>query len=226
MALQNSVVALLVQGASYSVQVFDSGSSKRAPDHHASSSMFDSWCHTEEPSYRLLDGVQKPYVMNRWFQILIHRSIRHEFQFSVVHWQCFMAQASLFFLFCHLSNGFLIATRPVKPAARSLLFTVETESSLLRPVLSCAWSCCTVSRRSRKLLTFRNLSSDCFMALVDGGHLGFWDYDVCLWINLFLWPEGTSMPKGTFASWFEVNTLFCALNMSIIMGKYEKIRFN
>ncbi|MGH0137925.1 UNVERIFIED_CONTAM: hypothetical protein FKN15_066512 [Acipenser sinensis] len=46
MALQNAVVAVLVQGASHSVQVADSGSSKRAPDHHASSSMFDIWCHT------------------------------------------------------------------------------------------------------------------------------------------------------------------------------------
>uniref|UniRef100_A0A8C4WUB0 Uncharacterized protein n=1 Tax=Eptatretus burgeri TaxID=7764 RepID=A0A8C4WUB0_EPTBU len=60
------------------------------------------------------------------------------FQFSVVHWQRFMAQASLFFLFCHLSNGFLTATPPVKPAAQSLLFTAETETSLLRPVSSCA----------------------------------------------------------------------------------------
>ena len=38
MTLQNAVVALLVQGASHSVQVADSGSSNRAPDHHASSS--------------------------------------------------------------------------------------------------------------------------------------------------------------------------------------------
>ena len=76
-----------------------------------------------------------------------------------------MAQTSLFFLFCHLSNGFLTATRPVKPAAWSLLFTVETETSLLRSVLSCAWSYCPVSLRSRKLLTLRNLSSDCVVAL-------------------------------------------------------------
>ena len=76
-----------------------------------------------------------------------------------------MAQANLFFLFCHLSNGFLTATRPLKPAARSLLFTVETETSLFRPVLSCAWSCYPVSRLLRKLLTLRNLSSDCVVAL-------------------------------------------------------------
>ena len=84
MALQNAVVALLVQGASHSVQVADSGSRKRAPDHHAYSSMFDSWCHTEEPSFRRLDGVQKRCVMNRRFQILIHRSIRpsSSFQYS------------------------------------------------------------------------------------------------------------------------------------------------
>ena len=76
-----------------------------------------------------------------------------------------MAQASLFFLLFHFSNGFLSATRPVKPAARSLLFTVETETSLLRPVLSCAWSCCSVSHLSCKLLTLRNLSSDCVVTL-------------------------------------------------------------
>ena len=112
-----------------------------------------------------LDGEQKPCMRNRRFQILIHRSIRPSSSFSVVHWRCFMAQASLFFLFCHLSNGFLTATRPVKPAARSLLFTVETETYLLRKVLSCAWSCCPVSPLSCKLLTLRNLSSDCVVAM-------------------------------------------------------------
>ena len=138
MALKNAVVALLVQGAGHSVQVADSGSSKRAPDHHASSSMFDSWCHTlrnhpfaNSTAYKTLRN--EPKISN--FDSSVHKTF---LQFSVVHWRCFMAQVSLFFLICHLSNGFLTATRPVKPAARSLLFTVETETSLLRPVLSCA----------------------------------------------------------------------------------------
>ena len=101
----------------------------------------------------------EPKISN--FDSSVHKTL----QFSVVHWRCFMAQASLFFLFYHLSNGFLSATRPVEPATRSLLFTVETETSLLRAVLSCAWSCFPVSRPSRKLLTLRNLSSDCVVAL-------------------------------------------------------------
>ena len=76
MALQNAVVALLVQGASHSVQVADSGSSERAPDHHASSSMFDNWCHTlRNHPFTYLTAYKNP-VMNRRFQILIHRSIR------------------------------------------------------------------------------------------------------------------------------------------------------
>ena len=137
MGRYHAVVALLVQGASHSVQVADSGSSKRAPDHQTSSSMFDSWCHTEEPSFRQLDSVQKPCVMNRRFQILIHRSIRPSSSFQSSTGGASWPQASVFFLFCHLSNGFLTATRPVKPAARSLLFIVETETSLLRLVLSC-----------------------------------------------------------------------------------------
>lgn len=83
---------------------------------------------------------------------------------SVDHWRCFMAQASLFFLVCHLSNGFLTGTWPVKPAAWSLLFTVKTETCLLRSVLSCAWRC-SVSCLSHKLLTLRNLSSDSVVAL-------------------------------------------------------------
>lgn len=58
---------------------------------------------------------------------------------------------SLFFLFCHLSNGFLTASRPFKPAARSLLFSWNKD--LLLSVLSCAWSCCTVSHLLHKLLT-------------------------------------------------------------------------
>ena len=138
MALQNAVVALLVQGASHSVQVADSGSSKRAPDNHASSSMLDSWRHRLRnhplPTRRRTKTLRDvPKISN--FDSSVHKTF---YQFLVVHWQCFMAQASLFFLFCHLSNGFLTAIRPVKPAARSLLFTVETETSLLRPVLSCA----------------------------------------------------------------------------------------
>ena len=137
MALQNAVVALLVQGASHSVEVANSGSSKRAPNHHASSSMFDSWCHTLRNHYFAYSMAYKnlrdePKISN--FDSSVHKT----FQFSVVHWRCFMTQPSLFLLFCHLSNGFLTAIRPVKPAARSFLFTVETETSLLRPVLSCA----------------------------------------------------------------------------------------
>lgn len=42
------------------------------------------------------------------------------FQSSVVHWWCFMRQPSLFFLFWHVSNGFLAAIRPVKPEVYSL----------------------------------------------------------------------------------------------------------
>ena len=45
--------------------------------------------------------------------------------------------------------------RPVKHETRSLLFTVETETCLLRPLWSCAWSCCPVSCLSRKLSTLR-----------------------------------------------------------------------
>ena len=118
--LQNAVVALLVQGASHSVQVADSGSSITTPDHHASSSMFDSWNHTlrNRPfaySRRTKTLRDEPKISN--YDSSVHKT----FQFSVVHWQCFMAQTSLFLLFCHLSNGFLTATRPVKPAAQSSL---------------------------------------------------------------------------------------------------------
>lgn len=42
-----------------------------------------------------------------------------------------------------ISSGFLSATWPVKAA--SLLFTVETETCLLRPLLSCVWGCCCES---------------------------------------------------------------------------------
>ena len=59
---------------------------------------------------------QTPPDQDSW----VHKTF---FQSSVVHMRCFLAQASLFFIFCHRSNGFLTATRPVKPAARSLLFT-------------------------------------------------------------------------------------------------------
>ncbi|XP_070404856.1 uncharacterized protein [Nothobranchius furzeri] len=41
MALESAVVAVLIQDASHSVQVTNPGSSKTAPDHHTSSSMFD-----------------------------------------------------------------------------------------------------------------------------------------------------------------------------------------
>lgn len=41
--------------------------------------------HTEEPSFRLLDGVLKK---------------------TLVHWRCFMTQASPLFPICHLHNGF------------------------------------------------------------------------------------------------------------------------
>ena len=87
------------------------------------------------------------------------------FQSSVVNWRCLMAQASLVYLVWHLSNGFLAATWLIKPATRSLLFTDETEICLLRPLLRCAWNCCPVSLLSRKLLTFRDLSSDSVVAL-------------------------------------------------------------
>ena len=45
-------------------------------------------------------------------------------------------------LFCILTNDLLAATRPVKPAATCLLFTVETEACLFRPLWSCAVCCC------------------------------------------------------------------------------------
>ena len=165
MALQNAVVALLVQGA---VTLCKSPTLDPA----------------KEPQIITLPPPCLAVGVTHWGTILprsrwrtttmrdepkisnFHSSVHKTFlQFSVVRWQCFMAQASLFFLFCHLSNGFLTATRPVKPAVRRLLFTVETETSLLRPGLSCAWSCCPVSCLSHKLLTLRNLSSECVVAL-------------------------------------------------------------
>lgn len=69
MALENAVLAILVQSASHSVQATDPGSGKTAPD-HASSSTFDSWCHTEEPSFHLVYSVQKSFVMNQRFHLL------------------------------------------------------------------------------------------------------------------------------------------------------------
>ena len=35
---------------------------------------------------------------------------------------------------------------------------------------------------------------------------------LCLWIIVFLWPHGTSLPRCSFASWSEVNSLFWLLN--------------
>ena len=138
MVLQNAVVALLVQCASHSVQVADSGSSKRAQIIMLSPPCLTvgvTHCGTilSLTRWRTKTLRDEPKISN--FDSSVHKTF---FQFSVVHWRCFMAQASLLFLFCHLRNGFLTATQPVKPAARSLLFTVETETSLLRPVLSCA----------------------------------------------------------------------------------------
>ena len=41
-------------------------------------------------------------------------------------------------------------------------------------------------------------------------------YSLCLWITFFLWSWGTSIPKGTFASWSEVNVYDFALSISTI----------
>lgn len=144
MVLQNVVVAVLVQGAFHSVHVTDPGSSKTDPDHQASCSIFDSWCHTLRNHL-----FTEPKISN------FDSSVPNTFsQSSVVHWWCFLAQ-----------TGFLIATWPVKPAVQSLLFTVETETCLLRSLLSCLWSCCPVGCLSHKLLTLRNLFSDSVLAL-------------------------------------------------------------
>lgn len=79
----------------------------------------------------------------------------------VLKGSAWLAQASLFFIFCYFSIRSLAATWPVKPAIRRLLFKVEIlDSCLLHPVLSCVWICCPVSYRSCNVPTLRNLFSD------------------------------------------------------------------
>lgn len=107
------------------------------------SSFIASLKHTEEPSFYPLDSVQKSFVMCSRFQIWIHQSVTPS---SIL-------QESIGTVSWRLCNGFLASTRPVKPAARSLLFAVETETSLLRPLSNCAWTFCPVSFLSCKLLT-------------------------------------------------------------------------
>lgn len=108
--------------------------------------MFDSWCHTlwNHPLAYTTAYIKIPCEVPKIW------NSEFNFQSLVVQWWCLTAQESLSVLLWHLSNGFLAATRPVKPAARSLFFTVETDTWLLRPRLSCAWSCCPVGDLSHK----------------------------------------------------------------------------
>lgn len=102
LALQNAVEAVLVLGAS------DPGCSRTAPDHHPSSSMFDSltlWKHPLASSKMLCDKLK---VWN--FDSSVHHTFHQSFRSPLA---CFVAQLSLFVFFWHLSNGLLAATRPV-----------------------------------------------------------------------------------------------------------------
>lgn len=63
--------------------------------------------HTEEPSFCVLEGVQKSCVISRFQIFSLHCTT-----LTVFHQQCFMAQASLLFLFWSLSIGFLAAAQP------------------------------------------------------------------------------------------------------------------
>lgn len=88
----------------------------------------------------------------------------------VVYFQCLMAHASLFFFFWWLSNSFLSATWPVKPASQSPLSTVEIEIVLPQPLLNFKWSCCPVSAY----------------------HTSCWLSEMCPLILLWLWIYQTS----------------------------------
>lgn len=88
--------------------------------HHASSSMFDSWCHAQR---------NHPFS-----NLTMYKKQRFE---SSTH-----------------CNGFL-----------TVFSSHETKTSLLPPVLGCAWSCCPLSHQSHKLLTQKRVFWFCCAAL-------------------------------------------------------------
>lgn len=97
MAYLNAIVALLAQSVSPSVKVANPGSSKMTPDHHAFPSIFDSWCHTEEASFSLLNVVQ--IYCDERFQIWFI-SLKHILPVFNNWLRCFMTQASRFPFWC------------------------------------------------------------------------------------------------------------------------------
>ena len=56
---------------------------------------------------------------------------RTDFHRSNVHFLCFLAQASVFFLLMSFSSGFFAAIWPWRPDSHSLLWTVDVEMCLL-----------------------------------------------------------------------------------------------
>ena len=95
------------------------------------------------PSLRLTNTLRfDPNISN--LDSSVHKT---DFHSSDVQFLCFLAQASLFFLFITLSSGFFAAILPFRPASRNLLWTVDVETSVL--LVAFNWACISgaVNRR-------------------------------------------------------------------------------
>ena len=122
MPLKYAMIAMLVELAMDLVKITNSVTSKATPDHDTASSMLDSGNHTCRTHALTLSASYKYSAVGPKnisdFDSLVHKT---DFHYSNVQFLCFLAQASLFLLFCTLNNGFFAAILPVRPASRNLL---------------------------------------------------------------------------------------------------------
>jgi len=99
---------------------------------------------------RLLD----PKISN--FDSSDHMTVFYISRVQSLYWN---AQANLFFLFLALSNGFLIAILPWRPASCKRLLTVVTDNFLCRLILALAVISTDVNHLFLLLISVMNLSS-------------------------------------------------------------------
>lgn len=75
-------VVFLLQGATRFVQITDSGCSKRSPENHTYSSMFDYWCHTTRDHPFTYSTVYRKPVW--WSLIMIQSSVDHRWSSRLI----------------------------------------------------------------------------------------------------------------------------------------------
>lgn len=79
LSIQHHAVRML-QGATRFVQITDSGCSKRSPENHSYSSMFDYWCHaTRDHPFTYSTVYRKPVW---WSLIMIQSSVDDRWSFT------------------------------------------------------------------------------------------------------------------------------------------------